>query len=230
MDIPHLRNALARMNQIKPVTDTISTEELRRKAKRHLIAHAKKLGIGDYDILEMSDHDEEVKQILEEYTVEKTLKLEKLSLELPVETDEDIRKAAETIEAKLAELEDARQFVEALKEIFDGVLDDITVDSMKDVKARMEDAKRYRQFLVDEIVKYGVLVGLIEKADVENEKKFYSGLEIARLERERQKLMKKYDEQHPNSGVLDDNQDDKSKDGDKTAVRGNPNNYRIPLA
>lgn len=32
VDLPHLRNALARVNQIQPVTDSISTEELRTKA------------------------------------------------------------------------------------------------------------------------------------------------------------------------------------------------------
>jgi len=48
VDLPHLRNALARMNQIKPITNSISTEELRKKAESHLIAHAKRLGIGDW--------------------------------------------------------------------------------------------------------------------------------------------------------------------------------------
>ncbi|HUM33635.1 MAG TPA: HK97 family phage prohead protease [Candidatus Saccharicenans sp.] len=49
VDLPHLRNALARMNQVKPVTDSISAEELRKKATKHLIGHAKRLGIGDYE-------------------------------------------------------------------------------------------------------------------------------------------------------------------------------------
>lgn len=49
VDLPHLRNALARMNQITPVTDKISAEELRAKAKKHLVAHAKKEGIGDWE-------------------------------------------------------------------------------------------------------------------------------------------------------------------------------------
>jgi len=49
VDLPHLRNALARANQIKPVTDSISAEELRQKALKHLIGHAKRLGIGDYE-------------------------------------------------------------------------------------------------------------------------------------------------------------------------------------
>jgi rubrerythrin len=42
VDLPHLRNARARMNQIKPVTKSISTEELRAKAKKVLDAVAKK--------------------------------------------------------------------------------------------------------------------------------------------------------------------------------------------
>jgi len=43
LDMPHFRNALARMNQIKPVTDSISTEELRAKAEAHLNKHQKQL-------------------------------------------------------------------------------------------------------------------------------------------------------------------------------------------
>ena len=43
VDIPHLRNALARCSQIKPVTDSISVEELREKARKHLMKHAKAL-------------------------------------------------------------------------------------------------------------------------------------------------------------------------------------------
>lgn len=39
LDLPHLRNAYARANQIKPVTDSISTEELRRRAMEHLEHH-----------------------------------------------------------------------------------------------------------------------------------------------------------------------------------------------
>ena len=42
VDLPHLRNALARVNQIKPVTDSITTEELRARAKKVLDAAAKK--------------------------------------------------------------------------------------------------------------------------------------------------------------------------------------------
>lgn len=47
VDLPHLRNALARVNQIQQVTDSITAEELRSKALAHLQAHAKRLGIGE---------------------------------------------------------------------------------------------------------------------------------------------------------------------------------------
>lgn len=43
VDLPHLRNALARANQIKPVTDSISTEELRKKAMAKLEKYRKML-------------------------------------------------------------------------------------------------------------------------------------------------------------------------------------------
>lgn len=46
VDLPHLRNALARCMQIKPFTDSISAEELRRIAKMHLEKHAEALEIG----------------------------------------------------------------------------------------------------------------------------------------------------------------------------------------
>jgi len=49
VDLPHLRAALARANQITPVTDSISAASLRSKAISHLAAHAKKLNVGkDY--------------------------------------------------------------------------------------------------------------------------------------------------------------------------------------
>lgn len=47
VDLPHLRNALARVNQIQPITASITAEELRQKALAHLQAHAKRLGIGE---------------------------------------------------------------------------------------------------------------------------------------------------------------------------------------
>lgn len=52
VDLPHLRNALARANQITPVTDSISEASLRAKAMAHLSGHAKRMSIGKEDELE----------------------------------------------------------------------------------------------------------------------------------------------------------------------------------
>ena len=43
IDLPHYRNALARVNQIKPITKSITTKELRSKAKVELEKHRKVL-------------------------------------------------------------------------------------------------------------------------------------------------------------------------------------------
>lgn len=43
VDLPHLRNALARVNQIKPVTDSITAEELQKKALAKLNKYRKML-------------------------------------------------------------------------------------------------------------------------------------------------------------------------------------------
>jgi len=39
LDLPHYKNALARANQIKPISDSISAEELQKKASAHLERH-----------------------------------------------------------------------------------------------------------------------------------------------------------------------------------------------
>jgi cell division protein FtsB len=46
IDIDHLRNAWQRRNQIVPVTDSISQDELRSKAERHLKKHINDLDLG----------------------------------------------------------------------------------------------------------------------------------------------------------------------------------------
>jgi len=44
IDKPHLRNALARANQIKPITDSITTKDLRKQAKSRLEKIKKEVG------------------------------------------------------------------------------------------------------------------------------------------------------------------------------------------
>ena len=93
LDLPHLRNALARWKLIKPVTDSISTEELRRRAWNHLKNHL---------------------SALKTYKQQEVLMTEKLTAllgELGIELEEgadpfEVLKAHITgLKAKLAELE-----------------------------------------------------------------------------------------------------------------------------
>jgi len=42
VDLPHLRNAMTRVSQLKPVTGSITTAELRKKASEILVKLAKK--------------------------------------------------------------------------------------------------------------------------------------------------------------------------------------------
>lgn len=53
LDLPHLRNAFARANQIKPITDSISAEELQRQALAHLEHHRDALKGGKADTTEV---------------------------------------------------------------------------------------------------------------------------------------------------------------------------------
>ncbi|HET7558876.1 MAG TPA: hypothetical protein VFK80_02860 [Limnochordia bacterium] len=57
VDLPHLRNALARANQITPVTDSITAQELRRQALTALNRAAKAAGIGGRTDMHEGDDD-----------------------------------------------------------------------------------------------------------------------------------------------------------------------------
>lgn len=113
VDLPHLRNALVRLNQIVPVTDTISTSELRAKAKAHLIAHAKKLGIGNYDEENEDKTSQDAKQQnltscqTKEKKIMKEFDMEILGEKYTVrkdQFDDDLKIIQEAINAKIIEL------------------------------------------------------------------------------------------------------------------------------
>lgn len=68
LDLPHYKNALARANQIKPVTDSISAEDLRQKAASHLERHK--------DALEKSSEETKAEVKSEETQTQETPKVE----------------------------------------------------------------------------------------------------------------------------------------------------------
>lgn len=76
IDLPHYRNALARVNQIQPITDSISTEELRNKAKKELDKHKDLLAIQ----IEINDKSEQGGNI--KVTEEQIARIKELRVEL----------------------------------------------------------------------------------------------------------------------------------------------------
>ena len=82
IDVPHLRNALARLNQIKPVTDSISRDDLIARAKRHLCAHLSQLGI-DSDICKREAKEEKPKSPCESARESLLKRLRCIEAEIP---------------------------------------------------------------------------------------------------------------------------------------------------
>jgi len=101
LDLSHYKNALARANQIKPITDSISVEDLRAKAQAHLERHK--------DALDKANEtmEKEVKQVAEEIKnkdeqIEKKNEL-KESSEKKTQTEEKIEVKEESTETKTEE-------------------------------------------------------------------------------------------------------------------------------
>lgn len=102
IDLPHYRNALARMNQIKPITDSISTEELRNKAKKELEKHKKVLETAEQGGNKIMT--EEQKKLVSDLRAE-------LRDYIPAETkDEDL-----LVESKVAEIREVKAKAEQAK-------------------------------------------------------------------------------------------------------------------
>ncbi|MHA1304503.1 MAG: hypothetical protein ACTSPI_12470 [Candidatus Heimdallarchaeaceae archaeon] len=101
LDLPHYKNALARANQINPVSDSISAEELRAKANAHLERHK--------DVLEAAEKEEKPE---EPKATEKTQANEVQKETKPEDktdgaetTSAETPKAEETLEPKAASQE-----------------------------------------------------------------------------------------------------------------------------
>ena len=111
VDLPHLRNALARCNQIKPVTDSISAEELRRRAREHLLRHAKAL-LPSYQEQNEPEKPEEEKKSPCETAKESLLKRLK-EVEQKVQAFED---ALNALSETVNEIKQAKEVSEAVTE------------------------------------------------------------------------------------------------------------------
>jgi len=128
IDLPHLRNALARVNQIKPICPDTDREEAIATARKVLEAAAKKVGIGDYSTSEASEPSD---TDMEDDTMEE-------------ETDVEIKKeeAQEVEEMSVAELkeyvdEKLNAILEQISELTQSIAS--IKDEMKSEEASVKD-------------------------------------------------------------------------------------------
>lgn len=145
-----------------------------------------------------------------------TLKLLQLDLELGVNDENEVAAAAKEINEKIAILKgdsilDAR-FVEGVQKEFGK---EITVDQLKLIK---KDGDKYREFLVEETVKFGSLIKMVKEDEVEKEREFYKGLSLDRLEKELERFKNKYKEMNPGYSEIDGSTEDKTFSGEKVEV------------
>lgn len=216
VDLPYLRNVLARANQIKPVTDKISAESLRSKVRKHLIAHAKDLGVGDYDVSEGG--------IMK-------IRVESIDFEKEVELTEDSMKEFQSdIENKICSVvEDSVQTKEELDAIKSILGDDVAAEKIRELKRNAEAGGKYREFLIGDTVKFQCLLKLLENdpEKIKAEKELLAGLSIENIEAQRNKYQKKFEMEYPWEQLpsnLDDLNQDKRKD--KELMLESKNSYQ----
>jgi len=160
VDLPHLRNALASLNQTK------LTPEEKSKAKKVLITAARKAGIGDYSEMEV--------QIMDEKKLREILKLkEDDDIEKAVQTLSDehstVKKSKEESDTKLKEATEKIKSLETdnkkLKDGSDGThtLTDEEFENMGKNEKRLleiekDRAKEKAEYLVDNLIKEGKIL------------------------------------------------------------------------
>ena len=119
VDIPHLRNALARLPQSK------LPENLKAKAKAHLVRHAKALGVGNYDEEEKDMGDDKTKEL------EKKLK----ELQDTVEAqDKEISGLKEKLEAKTKEYDELKEKHDRIEKELKALKDQIREELVRQLK------------------------------------------------------------------------------------------------
>lgn len=128
IDLSHYRNALARANQIQPVTDSISTEELRRRAQAHLNKHrsilkeGKEMPENEKDVVNTPENDETKatgapKPESETQAEGKTKSLADLVTEAKESFAKEFKAYQEQLEALAKRVEEQEKALKALAEV-----------------------------------------------------------------------------------------------------------------
>jgi len=145
VDIPHLRNALARLPQSK------ISNEAKAKARAHLIKHAKALGVGDYESFELGGVKEMELEEMNKKLEELTNKLAQFEEKEKIEKEEKEKtEILKKIEEKDKEIEELKKKIEELSK-------------PKELKSKLEDGekktlnreKKLEMAIIDKILENG---------------------------------------------------------------------------
>lgn len=207
INVRQLKNAFVRLNQITPVLEN-NNELFLEKVKKKLIDNVVKLNIREYknrsnkmaniklntldlsftvdpenldETLQVAEEkfDSGIQKMIDDHNSVISEKDEKVA-ELESDRDNAVDKMNDAIDEKDA----SDKKVKEIEKIFG---ENFTVDELQTVK---DDAKTYKNFLVDEIIKYGSLCGMIEKEEVDNKKTEYESMSNKELEKFRSTFRK----------------------------------------
>jgi hypothetical protein len=222
VDLPHLRNALARVGQVRPTATDFPRADLIEIAKDHLIAHAKNMGVGEYgednkrsvqmefistmlDVnvsVEPEKLEDGFKAITE--MVESAVQKKMNELTEQLKSEQAAKEDAETKAANLVtEAEALKTRIDTVKSVFG---DEWSLDEIKRAKS---EADAYRVYVIDEALKFMELSGAVANERIAEERKYLENAPMDRLQVELARYRKIWDERNPNTGALPENLDEK---------------------
>lgn len=152
-----------------------------------------------------------IKAVLDPDTLEDDVKSVIESVEKGISDMEESHKKA--IDEKDEEIQTLKAAGEANSEIVKTIGEDVTVESVKAMKASAEAGEKYKSVLIDDVIKYGQDLGFIDKGEegTENEKKLLQKMTCDELTKKLEPLVKKWNEQHPASQTLESGVEDEKK-------------------
>jgi len=145
---------------------------------------------------------------------DKRMKMEIKALEISQEIDSEnletsLQEFQKTIDDKVAEIQEAADL--ALTEMtaecdgYKAVYPE--PGKAEELNSQAEDGKKYKAFLIDEIVKFQSLLGLLEADKVDGKKETLAKMNIDELTAELETFVKKWNEDHPVTAQTKDNDD-----------------------
>lgn len=127
LDLPHLRNAFARANQIQPVSNSISTQELRQKALAHLEHHRSAL---------TTERKEE-----DFIKLEQELKTAKTNNDVLLEQNKTLKEEISALVKQIDELKSVNVELQT---------------KIKELEPKAKDGETYRADLINEALELGI--------------------------------------------------------------------------